>query len=202
VDCDIHEITDPLLHTSARSLACSAKLTWGPKRPQRQILNNNNVIALLHTSPAMAPKKAAAQAEVALLQSLKSCLVNLPSSLVGVLTNANTVGASLNIACTELTTPSDCPKCGRGAELPTSPSSDGGQCRQSARQHSQINLCGMDGYAEQAQTCGRRGKRWDSWEPREHGVERAGGSSRRTGRDICAPAGYCGWAEGRHADLV
>jgi peroxin-1 len=43
----------------------------------------------------MPPKKPAGnvvQAEVALQQSLKNCLVNLPSSLVSVLVNANTVG--------------------------------------------------------------------------------------------------------------
>lgn len=41
----------------------------------------------------MAPsrKPTAVQAEIALLQSSKSCLVNLPPSLVAVLTNANTV---------------------------------------------------------------------------------------------------------------
>ncbi|KAF2434973.1 AAA-domain-containing protein [Tothia fuscella] len=43
------------------------------------------------------PKKPAAQAEIALLQSLKSCLVNLPSSLVSVLTNANTVAQNVVI---------------------------------------------------------------------------------------------------------
>jgi peroxin-1 len=44
----------------------------------------------------MPPKKPAGnvvQAEVALKQSLKNCLVNLPSSLVSVLVNANAVGA-------------------------------------------------------------------------------------------------------------
>lgn len=41
---------------------------------------------------APAPKKpAAVQAEVALLHSLKNCLVNLPAALVSVLVNANTV---------------------------------------------------------------------------------------------------------------
>jgi peroxin-1 len=42
----------------------------------------------------MAPKKPAGnvvQAEVALKQSLKNCLVNLPSTLVSVLVNANAV---------------------------------------------------------------------------------------------------------------
>jgi peroxin-1 len=38
----------------------------------------------------MAPKKPAATAEVALVP-LKNCLVNLPSSLVSLLVNANTV---------------------------------------------------------------------------------------------------------------
>jgi peroxin-1 len=38
----------------------------------------------------MAPKKPAATAEVALIP-LKNCLVNLPSSLVALLVNANTV---------------------------------------------------------------------------------------------------------------
>ena len=37
------------------------------------------------------PTGQAVQAEVSLLQSLKNCLVNLPSSLVSVLVNANTV---------------------------------------------------------------------------------------------------------------
>lgn len=44
---------------------------------------------------APAPRKPAAgssQAEVVLLPHLKSCLVNLPASLVAVLSNANTVG--------------------------------------------------------------------------------------------------------------
>ena len=44
----------------------------------------------------MPPKKPAGnvvQAEVALKQSLKNCLVNLPSSLVSVLVNANAVSA-------------------------------------------------------------------------------------------------------------
>lgn len=42
----------------------------------------------------MPPKKPtgnAVQAEIALHQSLKNCLVNLPSTLVSVLVNANTV---------------------------------------------------------------------------------------------------------------
>ena len=42
----------------------------------------------------MPPKKSAGniiQAEVALQQSLKNCLVNLPASLVSVLVNANAV---------------------------------------------------------------------------------------------------------------
>ncbi|KNG49228.1 hypothetical protein TW65_04209 [Stemphylium lycopersici] len=46
----------------------------------------------------MPPKKPAAnlvQAEVALQQSLKNCLVNLPSSLVSVLVNANTVAQNV-----------------------------------------------------------------------------------------------------------
>ncbi|KAF1836621.1 peroxisome biosynthesis protein-like protein (PAS1/Peroxin-1) [Decorospora gaudefroyi] len=46
----------------------------------------------------MPPKKAAGnavQAEVALQQSLKNCLVNLPSSLVSVLVNANTVAQNV-----------------------------------------------------------------------------------------------------------
>ena len=37
------------------------------------------------------PTGQAVQAEVSLLQSLKNCLVNLPSSLVSILVNANTV---------------------------------------------------------------------------------------------------------------
>lgn len=46
---------------------------------------------------APAPKKpAAVQAEVALLHSLKNCLVNLPASLVSVLVNANTVSCLLH----------------------------------------------------------------------------------------------------------
>jgi peroxin-1 len=42
----------------------------------------------------MAPKKPSATAEVALVP-LKNCLVNLPSSLVALLVNANTVSSSL-----------------------------------------------------------------------------------------------------------
>jgi peroxin-1 len=50
---------------------------------------------------APATKKPAFQAEVVLLPSLKSCLVNLPASLVAHLTNANTVrpGLPLELLC-------------------------------------------------------------------------------------------------------
>jgi peroxin-1 len=41
--------------------------------------------------PLSKASKGAAQAEVVLQPQLKSCLVNLPSSLVSVLVNANTV---------------------------------------------------------------------------------------------------------------
>jgi peroxin-1 len=48
----------------------------------------------------MAPsKKPAAQAEISLLPGLKNCLVNLPASLVAVLTNANTVGGAVFLTC-------------------------------------------------------------------------------------------------------
>ncbi|KAF2405644.1 AAA-domain-containing protein [Trichodelitschia bisporula] len=43
----------------------------------------------------MPPKRPAVQAEVALLHSLKSCLVNLPASLVVALSNANTVAQNV-----------------------------------------------------------------------------------------------------------
>ncbi|KIW01725.1 uncharacterized protein PV09_06902 [Verruconis gallopava] len=44
----------------------------------------------------MAPaKKPAAQAEIALLPGLKSCLVNLPSNLVAILTNANAIAQNV-----------------------------------------------------------------------------------------------------------
>ncbi|KAK0650092.1 Peroxisome biosynthesis protein PAS1 [Lasiodiplodia hormozganensis] len=50
---------------------------------------------------APAPKKpAAVQAEVALLHSLKNCLVNLPASLVSVLVNANTVAQNVVVELT------------------------------------------------------------------------------------------------------
>jgi hypothetical protein len=55
-----------------------------------------SIAALFISHIAMPPKKPAGnavQAEVALKQSLKNCLVNLPSSLVSVLVNANAVGA-------------------------------------------------------------------------------------------------------------
>jgi peroxin-1 len=42
-------------------------------------------------APMKKPASQAVQAEVALQQSLKNCLVNLPSSLVSVLINANAV---------------------------------------------------------------------------------------------------------------
>ena len=51
----------------------------------------------------MPPKKPAGnvvQAEVALQQSLKNCLVNLPSSLVSVLVNANTVAQNVVVELT------------------------------------------------------------------------------------------------------
>jgi peroxin-1 len=46
---------------------------------------------------ASAPRKppASSQAEVALLPSLKNCLLNLPSSLVNVLSNANTLAQNV-----------------------------------------------------------------------------------------------------------
>ncbi|KAH7062293.1 P-loop containing nucleoside triphosphate hydrolase protein [Macrophomina phaseolina] len=50
---------------------------------------------------APAPKKpASVQAEVALLHSLKNCLVNLPASLVSVLVNANTVAQNVVVELT------------------------------------------------------------------------------------------------------
>lgn len=59
--------------------------------------------ALVSRKPARTmaapPKKAsqqAVQAELALTHSLKSCLVNLPASLVAVLVNANAVSASID----------------------------------------------------------------------------------------------------------
>ena len=65
----------------------------------------------------MPPKKPAGnavQAEVSLHQSLKNCLVNLPSSLVSVLVNANTV---CDLAATTtlrvLTVPLGRPECRR-----------------------------------------------------------------------------------------
>ncbi|EON65063.1 hypothetical protein W97_04298 [Coniosporium apollinis CBS 100218] len=45
--------------------------------------------------PAKKPSAPALQAEVALLHTLKNCLVNLPSSLVAVLVNANTVAQNV-----------------------------------------------------------------------------------------------------------
>lgn len=42
-------------------------------------------------APLKKPAGQIVQAEIALQQSLKNCLVNLPSSLVSVLVNANTV---------------------------------------------------------------------------------------------------------------
>ncbi|GME32607.1 Peroxisome biosynthesis protein PAS1 [Neofusicoccum parvum] len=51
----------------------------------------------------MAPaskKPAAVQAEVALLHSLKNCLVNLPASLVSVLVNANAVAQNVVVELT------------------------------------------------------------------------------------------------------
>jgi hypothetical protein len=62
-----------------------------------------HVPAVTHTpsSHNMAPVKKPAgqtvQAEVALQQSLKNCLVNLPSSLVSILVNANTVSVSVRL---------------------------------------------------------------------------------------------------------
>lgn len=44
---------------------------------------------------AKRPVGQAVQAEVALIQSLKNCLVNLPNSLVSVLVNANTVSLAV-----------------------------------------------------------------------------------------------------------
>lgn len=43
-------------------------------------------------APPKKPAGQVVQAEIVLQQSLKNCLVNLPSSLVSVLVNANTVG--------------------------------------------------------------------------------------------------------------
>jgi hypothetical protein len=63
----------------------------------------NIVPAVTHTPSTrnMAPLKKPAgqtvQAEVALQQSLKNCLVNLPSSLVSILVNANTVSIPVRI---------------------------------------------------------------------------------------------------------
>ena len=47
--------------------------------------------SLLATMPPKKPTGQVVQAEVALHQSLKNCLVNLPASLVSVLVNANAV---------------------------------------------------------------------------------------------------------------
>lgn len=44
--------------------------------------------------PPKKPAGTAVQAEVALKHSLKNCLVNLPSSLVAVLVNANAVSVA------------------------------------------------------------------------------------------------------------
>ncbi|KAF1943470.1 AAA-domain-containing protein [Clathrospora elynae] len=66
----------------------------------------------------MPPKKPAAnvvQAEVALHQSLKNCLVNLPSSLVSVLVNANTVAQNVVVELSYRQTPPPDASDGRNA---------------------------------------------------------------------------------------
>jgi hypothetical protein len=54
----------------------------------------NLVVKSAMSLPLSKGSKGATQAEVVLQPQLKSCLVNLPSSLVSVLVNANTVAIS------------------------------------------------------------------------------------------------------------
>jgi hypothetical protein len=59
---------------------------------QHHVFTSSFIPSPVNMAPAVRrPTGQAVQAEVSLSQSLKNCLVNLPSSLVSVLVNANTV---------------------------------------------------------------------------------------------------------------
>src|SRR6266480_2320175 len=123
----------------------------------------------------MAPstKKPVTQAEVVPLQSLKSCLVNLPASLVAVLTNANTVCpscctsraiADITLVCSE----------SRGrVEFPTTSPTWPCQFRKARFLNPPLHICRMDWYAEQGQASTGRWKRWLGWKQGQHCTKRS-----------------------------
>ena len=70
----------------------STWLTSAYQSHQHHVFTSSFISSPINMTPAVRrPTSQAVQAEVSLLQSLKNCLVNLPSSLVSVLVNANTV---------------------------------------------------------------------------------------------------------------
>ena len=87
-------------------------------------------------------------AEISLVH-LKNCLVNLPSSLASLLVNINTVSLSSPLAPAEAYFSLACAKCHYRIELPC-PST----CWERVEgPNSEIHLCWMDWYAEQATAC-------------------------------------------------
>ena len=103
----------------------------------------------------MPPKKAAGQvvqAEVALQQSLKNCLVNLPASLVSVLVNANTVSDACH-ALQVLAESSllDFAKCHRRTLVPATSSARRRRIEELLA--AKVCVLRMDGHAKQAQAC-------------------------------------------------
>ena len=130
----------------------------------------------LHTSHSriMPPKKPAGnvvQAEVALQQSLKNCLVNLPASLVSVLVNANAVSCRPPLTAHNTDT-SDVGRaeCRRRALLPSAAPARRLGCTQCIP--AEVDIRGMDGHAEQAQACGRGRQEWAEEQPSSQSARR------------------------------
>lgn len=140
------------------------------------ILVDTHLYVWSHLLLAMSQRKATA-AEVSLVH-LKNCLVNLPSSLVSLLVNVDTVrlepvtlpyGPACRLMFPCLPARS---KCRRRAQLPEHPSRRG---RQSCRRIGpEIGIPRMDWHAQQEEACGDSRTRWDQWLEKRIGPARAG----------------------------
>ncbi|KAK5113921.1 hypothetical protein LTR85_010454 [Meristemomyces frigidus] len=89
------------------------------------------------------PSSSAAQAEIALLPNLKSCLLNLPSSLVSLLLNSNTVAQNVVVELSY--------------QQPAPPGSDPKQKPASASKSVYLGWTGMQSQAKLAPIVGRDG---------------------------------------------
>lgn len=104
----------------------------------------------------MPPKKPAGnvvQAEVALQQSLKNCLVNLPASLVSVLVNANAVRQPPPWQAHKANA-SDVGRTERRRRALLPPAASARRLGHTQCIPAEVDIRGLDGHAEQAQACG------------------------------------------------